>query len=87
MVAWMDVCVYRKPMRTDWYLRFESHNLTHVKRGVVKCLLDRTRGIVSTQNNLQKEDDHLARVLKQKLSLQILSTMLLLHPHSKQQTL
>ena len=38
---------------------------THVKRGVVRCLHDRTRGIISMQDNLQKEVDHLARVLKQ----------------------
>ena len=31
----------------------------------VRCLHDRARGIISTQDNLQKEVDHLARVLKQ----------------------
>ena len=38
---------------------------TYVKRGVVRCLHDRSRGITTTQDNLQKEVDHLARVLKQ----------------------
>ena len=61
----LDVSVYRKPTHTDWYLHFESHHPTHVKRGVVRCLHDRARGVVSTQDNLQKEVDHLARVLKQ----------------------
>ena len=42
-----------------------THHPTHVKRGVVRCLHDRGRGIISTQDNLQKEVDHLARVLKQ----------------------
>ena len=36
-----------------------------MKRGVVKCLHDRAREIISTQDNLQKEVDHLAKVLKQ----------------------
>ena len=36
-----------------------------MKRGVVRCLHDRAREIISTQDNLQKEVDHLARVLKQ----------------------
>ena len=36
-----------------------------MKRGVVRCLHDRAGGIISTQDNLQKEVDHLARVLKQ----------------------
>ena len=61
----LDVSVYRKPMHTDRYLHFESHHPTHVKRGVVRCLHDRAGRVISTQDNLQKEVDHLARVLKQ----------------------
>ena len=61
----LDVSIYRKPTHTDRYLHFESHHPTHVKRGVVRCLHDRAREIISTQDNLQKEVDHLARVLKQ----------------------
>ena len=61
----LEVSVYRKPAHTDRYLHFESHHLTHVKRGVVRCLHDRARGIISTQDNLQEEVDHLARVIKQ----------------------
>ena len=45
----------------------EAHNPTHVKRGVVKCLHDRARGIINTQDNLQKEVDYLARVLTQNM--------------------
>ena len=37
--------------------------MTHGKRGVVRCLHDRARGIISTVDNLQKEVDHLNRVL------------------------
>ena len=36
-----------------------------MKRGVVRCLHDRARGIINTQDNLLKKFDHLARVLKQ----------------------
>ena len=61
----LDVSVYRKPTHTDRYLHFGSHHPTHVKRGVVRCLHDRARRVISTQDNLQKEVDHLARVLKQ----------------------
>ena len=67
----LDVSVYRKPTHTDRYLHFESHHPTHVKRGVVRCLHDRARRIISTQDNLQKEVDHLVRVLKQKLSREL----------------
>ena len=43
----------------------KSHHPTHVKRGLVRCLYDRARGIMNMQDNLQKEVDHLARVWKQ----------------------
>ena len=43
----------------------ESHHPTYVKRGVVRCLHSGARVIVNTQDNLQNEVDHLARVLKQ----------------------
>ena len=43
--------------------------VTHVKRGVVRCLHDRARGIISMQDNLLKEVDHLGRVLKQNCNL------------------
>ena len=36
-----------------------------MKRGVVRCLHNRARRVISTQDNLQKEVDQLARVLKQ----------------------
>ena len=60
----LNVSVYRKPTHTDRYLHFESHHPTHVKRGVVRCLHDRARRVISMQGNLQKEVDHLASVLK-----------------------
>ena len=44
----LDLSVYRKPIHMDWYLHFDSHHPTHVKRGLVKCLHDRARGIINT---------------------------------------
>ena len=47
----LDVSVYRKPMHMDRYLHFESYHLTDVERG----LRVRARGIISTQDNLQRK--------------------------------
>ena len=58
-----DIAVYRKPTYTDRYLHFQSHHPTHVKSGLVKCLHNRTRGIISSQDNLEKEVEQLAKVL------------------------
>ena len=61
----LDVTVYRKPTHTDRYLDFQSHHPSHVKRGLVRCLYDRARSITTRQDNLKKEECHLAEVLKQ----------------------
>ena len=50
----------QNPTHTDRYLHFQSHHPAHVKRGLVKCLHDRAKGIMSSQDKLQKEVDHLA---------------------------
>ena len=60
----LDITVYRKPTHTDHYLDFHSHHSPHVKRGLVRCLYDRAGGITSTQDNLQKEEHHLSKVLR-----------------------
>ena len=54
-----------KPTHRDRYLDFWSHHTPHVKGGLVRCLFDRARSVISTQDNLQKEECHLAKVLKQ----------------------
>ena len=61
----LDVSIYSKPMHTDRYLHFESHDPTHMKRGVVRYLQDRAREIISMHAGQPTEVDHLARVLKQ----------------------
>ena len=61
----LEVSVCKKPTHTDQYLRFKSHHPTDVKGGMVRCFHNTARGITSTQDNLQKEVDHLAGVLKQ----------------------
>ena len=61
----LDVTVYRKPTHTDRYLDFRSHHPSHVKRGLVRCLYDRARSITTRQDNLQKEECQLTKVLKQ----------------------
>ena len=61
----LDVSVYKKPTHMERYLNFKSHHPTDVKGGVVRCFHNMARGITSAQDNLLKEVDHLARVLKQ----------------------
>ena len=40
-------------------------SLTHVKTGVVRCLNNRAREIISMQDSIQKEIDHQVRVVEQ----------------------
>ena len=60
----LDISVYRKPTHTDRYLHFRSHHPTHVRRGLVRCLFNRARSITTSPDSLQKEEGHLASVLK-----------------------
>jgi len=56
--------VYRKKMHTDQYLNFESHHPLHQKIGVVRSLLDRKDAIVSTEEEKEKEDQHISQALR-----------------------
>ena len=61
----LEVTVYRKPTHTDRYLNFHSHHPVHVKRGLVKCLFERARSIITTQESLREEEKHVVEALKQ----------------------
>ena len=61
----LDAMVYRKPTHTDRYLGFQSHHAHHVERGMVRCLHDRAWNITSSQENLNREEHHIATILKQ----------------------
>ena len=82
----LDSSVYRKPTYTDQYLHIESDHPRHVKRGVVKCFHDRARGIISMQDNLQKEVNLLARVLEKNSYSANFIHNASAPPHRKQQT-
>ena len=43
----LTTSVYRKPKHTDQYSAFDSHHAQSVKRGIVKCLYDRAKRLVT----------------------------------------
>ena len=47
--------VYRKPTHTDQYLACDSHHPQSVKRGTVKCLHDRAKGIITKPSGTAQE--------------------------------
>ena len=51
--------------RCSFSLVSSLHHPFHVKRGLVRYLFDRARNVTSSQDNLQMEEIHLAKVLKQ----------------------
>ena len=55
--------VYRKPTHTDQYLAFDSHHPQSVKRGIVKCLHDRAKRIITKPSGTAQEKKHLSAVL------------------------
>ena len=55
--------VYRKPTHTDQYLAYDSHHPQSVKRGIVKCLFDRAKHLITKPSVISKEKKHLSSVL------------------------
>ena len=57
----LDITVYRKKTHTDRYLHFELHHPIHVKKGMVRCLYDRTRNLTQRDESLKEEESHLMK--------------------------
>ena len=55
--------VYRKPTHTDQYLAYDSHHPQSVKRGIVKCLYERAKRLVTKPSVISEEKKHLSSVL------------------------
>ena len=55
--------VYRKPTHTDQYLAYDSHHPQSVKRGIVKCLYDRAKRLVTKPSVIAGEKKHPSSVL------------------------
>ena len=54
--------VYRKPTHTDRYLHYESYHPAHVKTGVIRTLLQRSRRICNSEAASTKEMRHIQKV-------------------------
>ena len=59
----LTTSVYRKPTHTDQYLAYNSHHPQSVKRGIVKCLYERAKRLVTKPSVISKEKKHLLSVL------------------------
>ena len=59
----LTTSVYRKPTHTDQYLAYDSHHPRSVKRGIVKCLYERAKRLVTKPSVISEEKTHLSSVL------------------------
>ena len=59
----LTTSVYRKPTHTDQYLAYDSHHPQSVKRGIVKCLYERAKRLVTKPSVVSVEKKHLPSVL------------------------
>ena len=55
--------MHRKPTHTDQYLAYDSHHPQSVKRGIVKCLYDRAKHLITKPSVISEEKKHLLSVL------------------------
>ena len=59
----LTTSVHRKATYTDQYLAFDSHHPQSVKRGIVKCLYERAKRLVTKPSVISEEKKHLSSVL------------------------
>ena len=59
----LTTSVYRKPTHTDQHLVHDSQHPQSVKRGIVKCLYERAKGLVTKPSVIFEEKKHLSSVL------------------------
>ena len=51
----LTTSVYRKPTHTDQYLAYDSHHPQSVKHGIVKCLYERGKRLVTKSSVIYEE--------------------------------
>ena len=61
--GYLSTSVYRKSTHTDQYLAYDSHHPQSVKRGIVKCLYDRSKHLITKPSVISQEKKHLSSVL------------------------
>ena len=59
----LTTSVYRKPTHSDQYLAYDSHHPQSVKRGIVKCLYERAKRLVTKPSVISEDKKHLSYVL------------------------
>ena len=59
----LTTSVYRKPTHTDQYFAYDSHHPKLVKRGIVECLYDRAKRLVTKPSVISEEKKRLSSVL------------------------
>ena len=59
----LTTSIYRKPTHTDQYLAYDSHHPESEKRGIIKCLYERAKRLVTKPSVISKEKKHLSSVL------------------------
>ena len=61
----VSVKIYRKPTRTNQYLKCTLHNPTSAEQSVITALFDRADNDVSNEKNKIKEKHHILAALQQ----------------------
>ena len=51
----LTTSIYRKPTHTDQYLAYDSHHPQSVKRGIIKCLYERAKHLLTKPSVISEE--------------------------------
>ena len=61
----ISVKIYRKPMHTNQYLKYTSHNPTSAKQSVITALFDQADNVVSNEKDKIEGKHHILAALQQ----------------------
>ena len=80
----LTTSVYRKPTHTDQYLAYDSHHPQSVKRGIVKCLYERAKRLV-TKPSVNSEEKNICYLFWFLMVILFLSCRNLPRPETEEQ--
>ena len=78
----LTTSIYRKPTHTNQYLAYDSHHPQSVKRGIIKCLYERAKRLL-TKPSVISEEKNICHLFCFLMAILFLSCRILPRPENQ----